>query len=661
MDGKFQELTGRSTLDERQKRLLEIQHSSVGAFSGWEDISKSPENAISNFETLFNLMIAWERPVFVFDIDGTLMEGWLEVGTKKNKTVEEYLVNNSEAFAQFRKLLQQFKLRYQADVVICTWRGRGFADRISRDLFGEWLVDKIISEGWAIIQDHAWAKILSGISENVEELKKHKKSLVDFVTWELGGTFETGKDICLSFNPPDRLSMREFRDLIEVFLKNRWADMNHIYVTNSNSAVDINPHGIDKLAALQSEIPEGIAVYFGDATNDRTAMEHFSRINFAPANADINLKKDVVEQSWWIAGSRSLLWIIGTKDEIYGVNQWLQYMLSLYESLDGAELKKLLQTIRSRVVRDILDIEDGEAFGIQNQLLNQESEIERGPLYDKVFFIAETIEEDPNNWVNIQIESNRFVRLSDEIPEKWFPTIRELRGKESSWVLFSWVAAITIMTHEGARIPLIKRDTWAPTDAGKLTLPAGRGDKIPGRVALEELIEELVMFGIKDGQRVQIVPYVTGEITKQKAKKLGEVAKSKYISSLIKRGENMDTIFGYMDLPVVLSPLGIPEWWKKVTTHIGEKTFTEEWIYPFHDASVNTWEMIRNFVLDLRDCSDLIFGDGDGLWRNVETFSPEEIVNMDSEKLVTSLQNAIKLKAIKTLDIEAFIFNALIH
>lgn len=72
-------------------------------------------------------------------------------------------------------------------------------------------------------------------------------------------------------------------------------------------------------------------------------------------------------------------------------------MLSLYESLDGAELKKLLQTIRSRVVRDILDIEDGEAFGIQNQLLNQESEIERGPLYDKVFFIAETIEEDPNN------------------------------------------------------------------------------------------------------------------------------------------------------------------------------------------------------------------------------------------------------------------------
>lgn len=76
---------------------------------------------------------------------------------------------------------------------------------------------------------------------------------------------------------------------------------------------------------------------------------------------------------------------------------------------------------------------------------------------------------------------------------------------------------------------------------------------------MEELIEELVMFGIKDGQRVQIVPYVTGEITKQKAKKLGEVAKSKYISSLIKRGENMDTIFGYMDLPVVLSPLGIPE------------------------------------------------------------------------------------------------------
>lgn len=81
------------------------------------------------------------------------------------------------------------------------------------------------------------------------------------------------------------MSMSDFRTRIEEYISSQKVDSSKIYITNSNSAVDINPHWIDKLIAMQHEVQEGVIVYFWDANNDRTAMEHFAHINITPSNA----------------------------------------------------------------------------------------------------------------------------------------------------------------------------------------------------------------------------------------------------------------------------------------------------------------------------------------------------------------------------------------
>lgn len=69
-----------------------------------------------------------------------------------------------------------------------------------------------------------------------------------------------------------------------------------------------------------------------------------------------------------------------------------------------------------------------------------------------------------------------------------------MRKKERLGTLFSGVAAIELKTKKGKRIPLLQRDSGAPVDAGKYTLPAGRADKIINNVTNEELLEEMVFF-----------------------------------------------------------------------------------------------------------------------------------------------------------------------
>lgn len=64
----------------------------------------------------------------------------------------------------------------------------------------------------------------------------------DFVINSLGGTFEEGKEICLSFNPPVNESISDFRKKIELFLEENSINLtSEIHVTNSDSAVDVIP------------------------------------------------------------------------------------------------------------------------------------------------------------------------------------------------------------------------------------------------------------------------------------------------------------------------------------------------------------------------------------------------------------------------------------
>lgn len=136
----------------------------------------------------------------------------------------------------------------------------------------------------------------------------------DFVINSLGGTFEEGKEICLSFNPPLGENIADFRKKIEKFLQENNVNLaSEIHVTNSDSAVDVIPFGVDKMQALKNELQGKVIVYFGDAKNDQTAMQGISDINIAPSNANEELKNEIVKQS---GNKFASLGIIANKQEI---------------------------------------------------------------------------------------------------------------------------------------------------------------------------------------------------------------------------------------------------------------------------------------------------------------------------------------------------------
>lgn len=284
--------------------------------------------------------------------------------------------------------------------------------------------------------------------------------------------------------------------------------------------------------------------------------------------------------------------------------------------------------------------------------LAQETE----PLYDKVFYVANAIE----NWswdqpMSIHIWSSSFVRLNDKIDVQNIPTVAELRNKSCEGILFSWVGALKIQTKDWAKIPLLQRDSGVPTDPGKYTLPAGRADKTPGLTAYEEILEELVLFGKKDNTVQLIVPFdENGWISKEKALQLVSIARWRYINSLLKRSWNISIshIDEFISAEPVFISLGISSNWKSVRTvfhdDVSKKSHEvfEKWFFPIHDEGVNTYEMVRWFNLDLTDFDDISIWDGDGFWRDTGLFTLSEIRYMDLKNdVVVALKWAIELGA----------------
>ena len=183
------------------------------------------------------------------------------------------------------------------------------------------------------------------------------------------------------------------------------------------------------------------------------------------------------------------------------------------------------------------------------------------------------------------------------------------------------------------RIPLLKRDSWAPSDAGKYTLPAGRADKSPGLTAHEEILEEIVIFGKKDGKMHLIVPYMAdGGISEEKAKTLVNIARAKYLSKLVEKwGSQDNTIQEMLSAEVMIIPMNLWKWWESIKT-IFEWTswqkpheVIETGISPIHDVPNNTYEMVRSFSLDLSGFTDLVLWDGDGFGRDTAFFTLDQI------------------------------------
>ncbi len=247
---------------------------------------------------------------------------------------------------------------------------------------------------------------------------------------------------------------------------------------------------------------------------------------------------------------------------------------------------------------------------------------------------------------------NSMVRLNDTITARWLPTVAELRNSTKPGILFSWVGALQIETNDGIRIPLLQRDSGAPTDAGKYTLAAGRADKSPGLTAYEEILEEMVLFGRKNGKMILIVPFLEdASISKEKAKLLVSVSSAKFINKLLETTHSWQRdIIELMSAELVIVPLFVSKKWESVQTVFHDihgkpaHSVIEKGIFPIHDTAVNTYEMVRWFSLDLTWFSNLVIGDGDWFGRNTHLFSSTEIQKLDLEKdAVASLRIAIEL------------------
>lgn len=602
---------------------------------------------------LIDRLVQGEKPVLVFDIDGTLMEWGLEVWTKKQKTVSGYITDNIQEIEKFREKLRYIKTVYDWEVVICTGRGRVFAQMIGEVFFGEGLVDKIICEWGGMILDGVSIRIVPDVEKNLPEIRKIQESLIEYVTKNLWGTFEEGKDICLSFNPPDSISMSDFRTRIEEFISSQEVDSSKIYITNSNSAVDINPQWIDKLIAMQLEIPDGVIVYFGDANNDRSAMEHFSHINITPSNASAELIQEVVMQSGGSSEKRSALWIKTDAQEIYGVNKGIDAISQLYDlSMKGGYVYWLTQRI-SKGISQVVNLEIDDRYTSYVALLDSlhgSSSLEQKnqPFYDKIFYLAKDISWAQEDGYNIDIPHNSFVRLNDKIPVTELPTVNELRSGKEKWVLFSGVAAIQLQTSDGIRIPLLRRDKWAPTDPNKYTLPAGRADKSPWKVAYEELIEELVIFGKIDGKLVQIIPELP-DVSREKIYILASVARDTYVKSLINRWSDLIDILPYIQADFSYVPLSVSSGGTEIVTRFidengNSESVTESGFFPLHDIWVNTYEMIRGFTMNLRNFSDIEVGDGDGFWRDATLFTIQDLSALTDIDITSSVKHVIEKK-----------------
>ncbi|GAB0174251.1 MAG: hypothetical protein HHAS10_01300 [Candidatus Altimarinota bacterium] len=286
-----------------------------------------------------------------------------------------------------------------------------------------------------------------------------------------------------------------------------------------------------------------------------------------------------------------------------------------------------------------------------NASLLQESH----PLYDKVFYKASSIEQNPDG-TYVVITEDSFVRLNDKVDAPKIATVGELRNKSKEGILFSGVAALSIETKDGKRIPLLRRDAGAPTDAGKYTLPAGRADKSPGLTAYEESLEEIVLIGRKNGKPEIIVPYLEGGgIPIVKAILLVQLARTRYLSKRIKSEGNvgLKEVLEILEAPLTIKTLTLGPG-KNVKTVFATgltKIFLpqgieEGGIHTFHDEGVNTFEFIRSFSLDLTEYDTLSVADGDGFGREAGLYEEKQVQTFVEEgETVTSLKAANQLGA----------------
>jgi hypothetical protein len=110
-----------------------------------------------------------------------------------------------------------------------------------------------------------------------------------------------------------------------------------------------------------------------------------------------------------------------------------------------------------------------------------------------------------------------------------------------------------------------------------------------------------VIFAEKDGKTVLIVPHmIDGGLSEEKARTIVEIARNKYIETLLKKKNLPDTtLLELLAAPLVIVPLHGRNTGNTITTIFTDKTGAEQsrviesGILPIHDEKVNTFELVR--------------------------------------------------------------------
>ena len=117
-----------------------------------------------------------------------------------------------------------------------------------------------------------------------------------------GANKEVGKELCISLNPPEGIDIENFFDTVALEL---YDFSKQLSITNSKTAVDITPKGIDKSSAisiLEEKTPfdrsEMLAI--GDSNSDLAVMD-LTGFAACPSNANDNVKNMVLYKNGYIS------------------------------------------------------------------------------------------------------------------------------------------------------------------------------------------------------------------------------------------------------------------------------------------------------------------------------------------------------------------------
>lgn len=293
------------------------------------DYSKIKKEIMNNgIEVYGNQNIEIEKsPIgyLLMDVDGCLIEGGLETVVNR-KTLEEWSEENFDSIELFRQNIKSLKDK-GIKIGLSTGRGLEFLKRLINIFFPNECgirMDKNIVEGGLIIYDDETKnyEIASNVDKvSTELLQKNRDKIIQFGE-SLGGVLEEGKFLGVSFNSPvnseGKRDTDKFRDLLKEKMDKYL--VNNLIITNSSTAVDITPKGVDKMTAMESLVGNEGVIYLGDGKNDETSMKNIRvKINLAPGNSHKDIK-DFIKTS-------GKMGILAEESDLKGTNQVLSFLV----------------------------------------------------------------------------------------------------------------------------------------------------------------------------------------------------------------------------------------------------------------------------------------------------------------------------------------------